>query len=278
MNGHTDTARLAETAQWLKRELGHAPPIGIVLGSGLGTFGEHLEHARAHPYADIPHAPVSTISGHAGKLVAGRIGETEIVALSGRAHVYEGHPLERVVFMVRALAKWGVSRMVLTNAAGGVNLSFAAGDIMLILDHLNLSGKNPLVGENDDGQGPRFLDLTRAYDPVMIDVLRQAAHNAEVPIKEGVYACLLGPTYETPAEIRMLRALGADAVGMSTVPETIALRHMGVRVAAVSCITNMGAGITGELLSHAEVKETADKAAARLIALFSTALPRMASC
>jgi purine-nucleoside phosphorylase len=269
--------KLNEAAQWLKRELGQAPPIGIVLGSGLGTFAEHLEQPRAFAYAQIPHAPASAVSGHAGKLIAGRIGSCEIVALSGRVHAYEGHPIADVVFLVRALAKWGVSRMVLTNAAGGVNLSFAAGDIMLILDHLNLGGRNPLEGENDEGVGPRFLDMTRAYDPVMTDVLRQAAINADVAVKEGVYASLLGPTYETPAEVRMLRTLGADAVGMSTVTETIALRHMGVRVAAVSCITNQAAGITGEVLSHAEVKETADKAASRLIALFSTALPRMAT-
>jgi len=159
-----------------------------------------------------------------------------------------------------------------------VNTSFAAGDIMLILDHINLSGRNPLAGENDERMGPRFLDLTRAYDPAMTDVLRQAAGSVDVSIKEGIYAGLLGPTYETPAEVRMLRILGADAVGMSTVPETIALRHMGVRVAAVSCITNLAAGITGEILSHAEVKEVADKAASRLIKLFSTALPTMASC
>lgn len=273
-----DSTALQQAAAWLQEELGPPPPIAIVLGSGMGAFGEELQDARSVPYAKIPNALQSTVVGHAGKLICGRIGGTRVLALSGRVHAYEGHDQERVAFLVRAIATWGVARVVITNAAGGVNLAYKPGDLMLIVDHINLSGRNPLIGMNDDAVGPRFLDLTRAYDPTMTDVLRQAALQAEVALREGVYCALSGPTYETPAEIRMLRVLGADAVGMSTVPETIALRHMGVRVAAVSCITNAGAGITGQELSHQEVKEVADAAASRLIKLFSLALPRMAEC
>ena len=278
MKPNLDQTTLSEAAQFLAKTLGPPPPIGIVLGSGLGAFAEQLTGARALPYAEIPHAPMSNVLGHAGKLVFGRIDTTPIVALSGRVHGYEGHPLERVVFLVRALAKWGVTRVMLTNAAGGVNLAYQAGDVMLIVDHMNLSGMNPLTGHNEESMGPRFVDMTRSYDPKMSDVLRQAALQQEITLREGVYAALAGPNYETPAEIRMLRALGADAVGMSTVVETIALRHMGVRVAAVSCVTNMGAGITGDTLSHQEVKEVADRVAGKLIKLFSMALPRMAEC
>lgn len=278
MKPNLDHDKLVESAQFLEKTLGAAPPIGIVLGSGLGAFAEQLSGARALPYAEIPGAPQAAVLGHAGKLVYGRIDGVPLVALSGRVHGYEGHPLERVVFLVRAMAKWGVPRMLLTNAAGGVNLAYQAGDVMLIVDHLNLSGMNPLIGTNEERAGPRFIDMTRAYDPKLSDVLRQAALQNEITLREGVYAALAGPNYETPAEIRMLRGLGADAVGMSTVIETIALRHMGVRVAAVSCITNMGAGITGETLSHQEVKETADRVAGKLIKLFSLALPRMAEC
>jgi purine-nucleoside phosphorylase len=278
MRPNIDSASLTSTAQFLQQTLGPPPPIGIVLGSGLGAFAEQLSGARALPYAEIPHAPSAAVLGHAGKLVHGKIDNTPVVALSGRVHCYEGYPLERVVFLVRALAKWGVPRVLLTNAAGGVNMSYAAGDLMLIVDHLNLSGMNPLTGTNEEAVGPRFIDMTRAYDQRLSDVIRQAALQNDVTLREGVYAALAGPNYETPAEIRMLRTLGADAVGMSTVVETIALRHMGVRVAAVSCITNMGAGITGETLSHQEVKEVADRVAGKLIKLFSLSLPRMAEC
>lgn len=278
MKPNVDQKTLEETAQFLSKSFGAAPPIGIVLGSGLGAFAEQLSGTQALPYAEIPNAPVSAVTGHAGKLVTGRIGSTPIVAMSGRVHGYEGYPLERVVFLTRALAKWGVTRILLTNAAGGVNLAYQPGDVMLIVDHLNLSGMNPLIGTNEERVGPRFIDMTRAYDPRLSDVIRQAALQNEIVLREGVYAALAGPNYETPAEIRMLRALGADAVGMSTVVETIALRHMGVRVAAVSCITNMGAGITGETLSHQEVKEVADRVAGKLIKLFTLALPRMAEC
>jgi purine-nucleoside phosphorylase len=276
MSLNINTAQLSETAQFLSNRFGPPPPIAIVLGSGLGAFAEQLASAEAIPYAEIPHAPSAAVLGHAGKMVFGRIDNTPIVALSGRVHGYEGHPLQHVVYLVRSLAKWGVPRVLLTTAAGGVNLQYQAGDVMLIVDHLNMSGANPLTGSNEDSAGPRFLDMTRAYDPRLSDVLRQAALQNDILLREGVYCALSGPTYETPAEIRMLRTLGADAVGMSTVVETIALRHMGVRVAAVSCITNMGAGITGETLSHQEVKDTADRVAGKLIKLFSIALPRMA--
>lgn len=272
---NADLLKLEQTAAWL-RALGTAPPIGVILGSGLGAFGERLRDARVFPYQDIPHAPVSQIIGHAGKLIVGELDGTRVAVLSGRVHGYEGHALERVVFLARALGLWGVGRMVVTNAAGAVNTGFHPGDLMLIADHLNLMGRNPLEGHNEDALGPRFLDLTRAYDPLFADTLRATATDAKVTLREGVYAALSGPNYETPAEIRMLRTLGADAVGMSTVPEVIALRHLGVRVAALSCITNYGAGITGQTLSHAEVKETADRVAGVFGRLLQDALPRLA--
>jgi len=276
MKSNVDISQLKASADWLKAKLGAAPPIGVVLGSGLGAFGDALLEPQSVGYADIPNAPVSSVQGHAGKLIFGKIENTPIVALSGRVHAYEGHPMERVVHMVRTLALWGVPRILLTNAAGAVNTAYRPADLMLIVDHLNLSWINPLMGTNDDAFGQRFVDLTRAYDPALIDVMRNAATQSGVTLREGVYAQLMGPNYETPAEIRMLRVLGADAVGMSTVPETTALRHMGVRVAGLSCITNMGAGILGEPLSHSEVKTVADQAAGSIIKLLKLALPRMA--
>ena len=278
MTLNLDDAALSAADAFVRRH-GAPPTLGVVLGSGLGAFADKLTNAVKIPYGDIPHAPLSKVPGHAGALVIGELagvaGGLRIAVLSGRVHAYEGHSWERVTFLVRLLARLGVKGAVLTNAAGGVNLSFTPGDLMLITDHLNMLGGSPLVGENEERFGPRFVDMTHAYDKAFQAQFIAAAEAQGVKLQRGVYAAMLGPTYETPAEIRMLRTMGADAVGMSTVPETIALRHLGVRVAALSCITNAAAGISGETLSHAEVKEVADRSADAFIRLLAAALPRL---
>lgn len=233
------------------------PTVGLVLGSGLGAFADTLEEPLKIPYGDIPNMPVSSVVGHAGNLVLGSHAGVPVACLQGRVHAYEGHGLARVVFGARLLALLGVSAVLLTNAAGGIGEGMQAGDLMLITDHINMMGGNPLVGPNDETLGPRFPDLSHAYDPALIEAARAAAKEAGVSLREGVYAANLGPTYETPAEVRMLRTLGAHAVGMSTVPEVIALRHLGVRVGAMSCITNLAAGLGQEILDHSEVAEVA---------------------
>ncbi len=247
-----------------------APPlVGVVLGSGLGAWGDGLDQLSKIPYAQIPHMPRSSVVGHAGNLCLGRAGDVPVACLQGRVHLYEGHDPERVVFGVRLLARLGCQAVLLTNAAGGLDAGFAAGDLMLISDHLNLMGKNPLSGPNHDALGPRFPDMTEAYDRALRDAAVAASLEVGVHLQQGVYAGLLGPTYETPAEIRMMRVLGAAAVGMSTVPEVIALRHMGVRCAAVSCITNLAAGMSPTKLDHSEVEATANRTKGRFTALLS---------
>jgi purine-nucleoside phosphorylase len=234
-----------------------APEVGVVLGSGLGTWADALEDRLAIPYADVPNMPVSKVVGHAGNLVLGRVGATRVACLQGRVHVYEGHSMDRAVFGARLLAKLGCKAVLLTNAAGGIRRGFAPGDLMLVTDHLNLMGTNPLSGPNDDRLGPRFPDMTEAYARWIRDAALGAARASGVHLHAGVYAALLGPSYETPAEIHMLRTLGADAVGMSTVPEIIALRHMGIPAGAVSCISNLAAGLSPHALDHSEVEATA---------------------
>jgi purine-nucleoside phosphorylase len=264
--------RLEEAADAVRRQIGEAavrPAVGLVLGSGLGSFADGLDGVVRVPYAAIPHMPAPSVSGHAGNLCLGRAGGVPVACLQGRSHAYEGHPTDTVVFGVRLLARLGCKVVLLTNAAGGIHRSFHAGSLMLITDHLNLMGMNPLVGPNDPELGPRFVDMTRAYDVRLGELCRGAARETGVELEEGVYAALFGPSYETPAEIRMLRAIGADAVGMSTVPEVLALRHLGVRVAAVSCITNMAAGISGALLDHAEVERTAAEVRNKFVTLLT---------
>jgi purine-nucleoside phosphorylase len=243
------------------------PTVGLVLGSGLGALGDRLE--QSIPYGDLPGMPLSTVPGHAGNLRLGRIDGVGIACLQGRVHLYEGHDGGAVVFGVRLLAALGCKAVILTNAAGGIAERLAPGDRMLITDHLNLTGHNPLVGPRSAGE--RFIDMGAAYDPALADLLRAAATETHAPLKEGIYAGLVGPSYETPAEIRMLRAMGADAVGMSTVLEVIALRQLGVRVAAVSCITNFAAGISKTPLDHREVQEIARQTAGPFVALLSRA-------
>ncbi|HLE12090.1 MAG: purine-nucleoside phosphorylase [Bdellovibrionales bacterium RIFOXYD12_FULL_39_22] len=235
------------------------PQVGIVLGSGLGAFVDIVENPTIIPYSEIPFFRDTTVEGHEGRLIIGRIGNVEIAILQGRFHAYEGAPMEEVVFPVRVLAMLGIEVLVLTNAAGGINTKFVSGDLVIIEDHINMMAKNPLVGTNISELGPRFPDMTHAYDLDLLQTLQTVAKNKKIGIKKGVYAGVLGPTYETPAEIRMLRILGADMVGMSTVPESIAANHLGLRVAGISCITNMAAGIENVKLKHEDVKAQALK-------------------
>ena len=250
-------ARLDETVRAVRSKTDVQPRVGVVLGSGLGAFADGLSNLVKIPYSELPNLPASSIVGHAGNLCFGDVDGVPVVCMQGRVHLYEGHPIWQVVHGVRTMARLGVSCVLVTNAAGGLEPTWSPGDLMVVSDHLNLMYHHPLVGPNEEALGTRFPDMTNAYDAVLRASLAKVAAAEEIPLREGVYAGLLGPSYETPAEIRMLRVLGAQAVGMSTVPEIIALRHMRVRAAALSCITNLAAGITGEELNHAEVEETA---------------------
>ena len=255
---------LDQAAAFVRARTTLAASVGVVLGSGLGAFADTLEQATSIPVAEIPHFPASTVAGHGGALVVGRCGGAAVCAMKGRVHYYEGYSLAEVVFPVRVLARLGVKTLVLTNAAGGVNTAFAPGDLMVIEDHINLLG-NPLVGPNEDGLGPRFPDLSDAYDRQLGRLAEEACAAVGIRCHRGVYLALSGPSYETPAEIRMARVLGADAVGMSTVPEVIAARHAGLRVAALSCISNLAAGVSPHKLDHAEVLATGARVAAALV-------------
>jgi purine-nucleoside phosphorylase len=259
-----------------ERAPNRSPKVGIVLGSGLGAFADRLESRVAIPYEDLPHFPKSSVVGHAGKLVLGEIGGEPVVAMQGRVHYYEGFSASQVVFPIRVLCALGIHTLVVTNAAGGINRELAPGDLMAITDHLNLSGFNPLVGPNDERFGPRFPDMSEPYGRALTRAIVDCGRKLGTPVREGVYAVLSGPSYETPAEIRMLRTLGADAVGMSTVPEVIAARHMGVQVAGVSCITNLAAGIGEQPLSHEEVSETASRVREVFCQLLAAFLPQAA--
>lgn len=254
-----------------------APRAGIVLGSGLGAALSAMQVDASIPYADIPGFLPSSVAGHAGKLVLGSLAGVPIVVMQGRVHLYEGHSVADVVLPVRVLISLGAKSLVITNAAGGVNDQFAAGDLMVISDQLNLTGRNPLHGPNEGALGPRFPDMTEAYAGEFRRLAHQAAEKMRFKLQEGVYAGLLGPSYETPAEIRMLRTMGADAVGMSTVLEVIAARHMGARVLGISCISNLAAGLSGQPLTHEEVTETAKAVEARLFGLVAEVLPKIAA-
>ena len=259
--------KLAEASASITDRETRKPRVALVLGSGLGNYADTLQSAAILPYATIPHMMVSSVSGHAGNLVIGHKGEQVVVAMQGRTHLYEGHSPHEVVFGVRLMATLGADTLIVTNAAGGANPDFAVGDLMVIEDHLNLTGTSSLVGPNDDALGPRFPDMSQAYDAELGDVARARARANGFELQGGIYAGLLGPAYETPAEVDMLRRLGADAVGMSTVLEVIAARHMGMRVLGISCITNKAAGLSDQPLDHAEVKETAAMVNERFIAL-----------
>ena len=259
-----------EAADAIRARVTEVPRIAVVLGSGLGDFANSLGDAVTFPYDQLPHWPASRVIGHEGKLVVGRVangGGRTIAALAGRCHVYEGHDLRTVTFGIRALGLLGVKTLILTNAAGGVNTGFRQGALMVIDDHINLIGGNPLVGANDERFGPRFPDMSEVYSGRLRTIADQAGGAMNMPLPHGVYVALLGPSYETPAEIRYLRTIGADAVGMSTVPEAIAARHMGIDVLGISCITNMAAGVLPQPLNHDEVMETARRIRGQFIAL-----------
>jgi purine-nucleoside phosphorylase len=269
--------RLSYALAWVRGKSDVVPAAGLVLGSGLGALAERLAGAVAIPYQEIPGFPVSRVAGHPGRLVLGELraegGTVPVAVMQGRVHAYEGWPAEDVAFGARVLCALGVKALVVTNAAGGVSPELAPGALVRIVDHLNLSGVNPLAGENDERLGPRFPDLSEAYDARLGALLEDAAVRLGFALPRGVYACVLGPSYETPAEVRMLRALGADLVGMSTVPEVIAARHMGVPVAGLSVVTNHAAGLSRHPLSHEEVAETAGRVRERLTALLEAFLP-----
>lgn len=262
-------------ADWLRSNNCGGADVAVVLGSGLGDFAEHLGGACTIPYGDIPHFPASRVMGHAGKLVVGMLAGKKVLALSGRVHVYEGHDMETVTFAVRAMGRLGVPRLILTNAAGGISPNCARGALMVIDDHINFLGRNPLVGPNDDRLGLRFPDMTYVYSPRLRAIADDTARAIGVPLQHGVYIAVLGPSYETPAEIRAFRTLGADAVGMSTVPEAIAARHMGVEVLGISCITNAAAGVFPEPLHHSEVMETTQQVKGQFIALLEGIIGRL---
>jgi len=271
--------RLSYALAWVRGQTESPPAAGVILGSGLSEFADRLKRAVVVPYGSIPGFPVSRVPGHPGRLVVGELpgpggAPLRVAALQGRVHAYEGWSADDVAFGARLLCGLGPKLLLLTNAAGGVNPGYGPGDLVRIADHVNLSGLNPLAGENDDRVGPRFVDLSEAYDPGLGGLLDACAAEQGIALKAGVYAWLLGPSYETPAEIRMLRALGVDLVGMSTVPEVIVARHMGVPVVALSVVTNHAAGLTSHHLSHVEVAEVAARARDRLGALLLAFLRR----
>ncbi len=258
------------------RSSGRRHRVAAVLGSGLSSYAEHLPNAIAIPYEEIPGFPMPGVQGHAGTAYSVELEGVPILILAGRAHFYEGHGLEQVVFAVRASIAAGAATILLTNASGACGDGLQPGDLVLLRDHLNLTGQNPLFGPNDDRLGARFPDLTNAYDPNLRAIAQEVARRVEIDLREGVYAWFTGPTYETPAEVQMAKRMGADMVGMSTVPETIAARHMGARVIAISLVTNLAAGISGGPLSHEEVQETAEAARDRFTRLVDLLLPQLA--
>jgi purine-nucleoside phosphorylase len=252
------------------------PQIALVLGSGLGAFAEEFTEATKIPYAEIPYFPRSTAIGHAGQLVIGKVGAVSVAGMQGRVHLYEGYSATEVAFPVRVFARMGVKAVILTNAAGGIKREFSQGRLVVISDHINLQGVNPLTGPNDERFGLRFHDMTGAYDPRFREMTVSEGNRLGIGLYEGVYAALRGPSYETPAEIRYLRTIGADLVGMSTVLEVIAARHSGMRVLGISCVTNAAAGILDQRLNHLEVLETAERVKGQFISLLKAVIPRIA--
>lgn len=273
----TDQFSLADAAaKLILSRTALRPKVGLVLGSGLGAFADTLADATRVPYSEIPSFPQSTAIGHAGRMVIGNAGDVPVAAMQGRGHLYEGYSAQEVSFPIRVFGRMGIRAVILTNAAGGINLGYSQGALVLISDHINLQGTNPLVGANDDRFGVRFPDMTQAYSRAFREIAREEAARLSILLHEGVYAALLGPSYETPAEIEYLRRIGADLVGMSTAAEVIAARHMEMSVLAISCVTNMAAGILDQPLSHAEVMETGERVKSTFEALLRAVLPRIA--
>ncbi|REK77924.1 purine-nucleoside phosphorylase [Paenibacillus paeoniae] len=269
------SVHIKEAAAYIQQNTDITPEIGLIMGSGLGVLGDYIENATVIQYHDIPHFPVSTVEGHAGELLIGSLSGRSVILMRGRFHMYEGYGPELTAFPVRVMKALGVQSLLVTNAAGGINLSFASGNLMLISDHLNLTGTNPLIGPNDNELGVRFPDMSEAYSKRLRAVALDIAKSQDITVQEGVYAGLLGPTYETPAEIRMLRTLGADAVGMSTVAEVIAARHSGIEVVGISCISNMASGILDQPLSHEEVMETTELVKSQFLGLVTALISKM---
>ena len=265
-------AEAEQAAAFVRGRCKLRPTVGLVLGSGLGAFAESLNNATRIPFAEIPHFPTSTAIGHRGEMVLGAAGDTPVAVMNGRVHYYEGYSPAQVVFPVRVLGRLGVKILVMTNAAGSVNINYKPGELMIITDHVNYMGINPLIGPNEEQLGPRFFDMSDAYDPKLQEIAERACSKVGMTVRRGVYIAFNGPSYETPAEIKAARTLGADAVGMSTVPEVIAARHMGIRVLALSCITNMAAGVLKKKLHHTEVLEVAEKVKAGLLEVLGRVL------
>jgi len=273
----TDTSfeKASAAAGFVTRRTELRPRLAIVLGSGLGAFAEQLEEKTAIPFAEIPHFPQSTVPGHSGKLVIGKVAGVPVAVMQGRVHAYEGYSSEEVVFPIRVLGRMGVTQLMLTNAAGGINPGLQRGQLVLIADHINLSGRNPIAGATDDRLGPRFFDMSEAYSGRLRLLAHEAARTMEFRLDEGVYLSVLGPSFETPAVSRAFRTLGADLVGMSTVQETIAARQMGIEVLGMSCVTNLAAGLQAEPLSHEEVMETGRAVEKQLAGLLTRLVPTM---
>lgn len=255
------------SAEYLQSKIKVKPRVGLILGSGLGVLVEEIENKIVVPYEEIPHFPTSTVQGHAGQLVFGDLNGVQVVAMQGRFHFYEGYEMSKVTFPVRVMKALGIEKVVVTNAAGGVNTSYKPGDLMLISDHINFMGTNPLIGPNEDEFGTRFPDMSEAYSKALRQKAKKAGESLGNTLQEGVYLAVTGPSYETPAEIRMMRTVGADAVGMSTVPEVIVARHAELDVLGISCITNMAAGILDQPLNHEEVIETTEKVKSNFLGL-----------
>ena len=259
--------KVNEALEFIKEKISLVPEQAVILGSGLGNFAESIVDKIYIPYSDIPHFPLSTVRGHAGRLVIGQLSGINIIAMQGRFHYYEGYDMKETVFPIWVMRLLGIEKLIVTNAAGGINTDYKPGELMLIKDHINFMGSNPLIGPNLSSMGTRFPDMSNAYSSRLRDLIKSISYKLNIPIREGVYASMTGPAYETPAEIKMLRIMGADAVGMSTVPEVIAANHAGMEVAGISCITNMAAGVLDKPLSHEEVIKTADEVKDKFIKL-----------
>ncbi|MFZ3213299.1 MAG: purine-nucleoside phosphorylase [Terriglobales bacterium] len=270
-------SRAEAAAEFIRSKTALRPEIALVLGSGLGDFAEGMTDAVRIPYGEIPHFPRSTAIGHAGRLVVGRIAETPVAVMQGRVHLYEGHSIKDVAFPIRVFGRMGIRAVILTNAAGGISSHLHPGCLVLIRDHINLQGVNPVAGPNDDRFGPRFFDMGKAYDPQFQRLAQEEAARLGIWLGSGVYAALLGPSFETHAEIQHLRKIGVDLVGMSTVPEVIMARHMGMRVLAFSCVTNLAAGLSDQPITHEEVRETGARVQQEFVALLSAIIPRISA-
>ncbi len=272
----TEFSRAERAAKYILSKTKLRPRIGLVLGSGLGAFADDFASAVRIDYKKIPHFPVSTAIGHAGKLIIGKVGDVVVAGMQGRVHFYEGYAMKDVIFPMRVFARMGIRAVILTNAAGGINTGFQQGCLVVIRDHINLQGTNPCIGPNDERFGLRFHDMTTAYWKSYGDIALKEAKRLGIDIYEGVYGALTGPSYETPAEIRYMRAIGCDLAGMSTVPEVIAARHMGIKVLGISCVTNMAAGVLDQPINHIEVLETGERVKVQFVALLRAMIPRMA--